>query len=136
MVSDSLVVQDRPWLYLGLLLRSRTCHEDICKFLADLLFAQMHIHAAALNGSVVTALASALDKGSITSTSFTELPKALPKIPGNATVRAILRAGDATSASPFASGWQAQGWALAVYVCVINSIPLDKTLEYHCSCAT
>ena len=76
----------------------------------------MHIHAAELNGSVVFALANALDKGTITDKSFAELPKATPKIPGKATVRAILRAGDATSASPFASGWQTQGWEWAVYV--------------------
>ena len=85
------------------------------KCLGDLL-SQMHIHAAALNGSVVTALRSNLDRGFITNTSFTELSKSVPKIPGNATVRAILRAGDATSASPFASGWQTRGWVLAEYV--------------------
>ena len=71
----------------------------------------MHVHAAVLNGSVVTALANALEKETITDKSFAELPKATPKIPGNATVRAILRKGDATSASPFASGWQPRGWA-------------------------
>ena len=70
----------------------------------------MHIHAAALDAKVAAALASANAQHAIPQDTFVQLPG---HFAGVGSVWVAWRAGDATSATPFAGRLETQDQALA-----------------------